>query len=58
MKERAIMTSGSQRVALVTGGVSAIGTAIARRLTKDGVRVFLGYRRQAAAADEAGSTAT
>jgi len=36
------MNDSTRRVALVTGGAGAFGTAIARKLTKDGWRVALG----------------
>ena len=47
------MTNLKPRVALVAGGSCAIGTAIARRLARDGVRVVIGYRRHAQAATDA-----
>lgn len=39
--------SGAQRVAIVTGGLSGIGKAVARRLVADGMHVAIGARRGA-----------
>jgi NAD(P)-dependent dehydrogenase (short-subunit alcohol dehydrogenase family) len=54
------MSTGTQRVAIVTGGGSGIGAAVAHALTEDGWTVVLaGRRREAleAVATGAGSTA-
>ena len=52
------MNELSARVALVAGGSCEIGSAIARRLARDGVRVMIGYRRHADAAMAASSQIT
>lgn len=48
------MSGSTARIALVAGGSCAIGGAVARRLARDGRRVYVGYRRHA---DEAAATA-
>ena len=39
------MAKEVRRVALIAGGSGAIGSAIAKRLASDGVRVFVGFHR-------------
>ena len=47
------MAESSELVALVAGGSGDIGRAIALRLSADGIRVYIGYRKNKGAADSA-----
>ena len=45
------MTSPAIKVAIVTGAAGGIGSAVAERLAKDGLRIVINYSGSAAAAD-------
>lgn len=46
MTDRETKTANQQRVALVTGGIGGIGTAICQKLAQKGIRVAVGFRDQ------------
>ena len=45
------MAEAARRVALIAGGSGAIGSAVARRLASDGVKVFVGFHKNQEAAE-------
>jgi 3-oxoacyl-[acyl-carrier protein] reductase len=45
------MAKRASRIALIAGGSGAIGSAIAKRLASDGVKVFLGFHKNQKAAE-------
>jgi 3-oxoacyl-[acyl-carrier protein] reductase len=52
-KHEKIARVGRNRIALVVGGSSAVGRAIARRLSRDGVETYITYNKNADAAEVA-----
>jgi 3-oxoacyl-[acyl-carrier protein] reductase len=45
------MAEAARRVALIAGGSGAIGSAIAKKLASDGIKVFLGFHKNQEAAE-------